>query len=122
MCRAPYKYIDVDSDTMKNEALVKRIALCRIKTLFELAGRKMLNDTETSRKLAKRYIDIARKISTHYKVKIPRELKYKICKKCGSLLVPGVNCRVRVASAHGYVAYVCDCGGETHIHYKPKSQ
>ena len=107
---------------MKNEALVKRIAKCRIGILFGLAEEKTLKDTEASRRLARRYISIARTISAHYKVKIPRELKYRICKKCGSFLVPGINCRVRVASAHGYVAYVCECGGETHIHYKPKAQ
>ena len=107
---------------MKNEALVKRIALCRIKILFELARKRTLENTEESRRLAKRYLSIAKRISTHYKVKIPKELKSKMCKKCGSLLMPGVNCKVRVASVHGYVAYICSCGSENHIHYRKRAE
>ena len=45
--------------------------------------------------LAKRYVEIARLIGMRCRVRIPRELKRFTCKGCGSLLIPGANCRVR---------------------------
>lgn len=102
---------------MHNEALVRRIAASRIATLLYLAEIRTLEKTESARKLAKRYVGIARRISSHYKVPFPDSLKFKTCKNCDNFLVPGINCRVVVASVHGYVAYVCECGRETHVPY-----
>lgn len=106
---------------MKNESLVKRTALLRIGRLLGMAEERTVENTADSRRLAKRYAHLAVKISTHYKVRIPGKLKIRICKKCGNFMVPGVNCKVRLASAHGYAAYACECGNETHIHYKARS-
>jgi ribonuclease P protein subunit RPR2 len=55
--------------------------------------------------LSDRYVHLARKISTRYKVRIPRELKRRFCKHCFSFLVPGKNCRVR--THEGKVVYYC---------------
>lgn len=105
---------------MKNESLVKRTALFRIRRLLGMAEERTIEGTEASRALARRYVGLAGKISTHYRVKIPKALKSRICKKCGSFLVPGINCKVRVVSSHGYVAYACDCGSEVHVHYRAR--
>jgi ribonuclease P protein subunit RPR2 len=105
---------------MKNESLVKRTALFRIRRLLAIAEERTAENTSDSRRLAKRYAGIAKSISTHYKVKIPRALDAKVCKKCGNFLVPGINCRVRLASSHGYVAYACECGNEVHVHYRAR--
>lgn len=106
---------------MKNESLVKRTALTRIRRLLAMAEDRTRENTATSRKLAKRYVGIAERISAHYRVRIPNVLRLRICKKCGNFLIPGINCDVRLASAHGYVAYACECGKEVHVHYRAKS-
>jgi ribonuclease P protein subunit RPR2 len=82
----------------------KEIAKERIEILFDLA-KKML---KLNPKLANRYIQLIRKISMKTKVKIPLEYKIFICKKCGSLLIPGKTCRVRVRSEKGTkVTFTC---------------
>lgn len=105
---------------MKNAELVAKVASGRIRTLLADAEAKTTEKTASSTKLARRYVSLARRISSHYKVSMPRELKHRICRNCGNFLVPGVNCSVRVASVHGYVAYVCECGEERHLFYKKK--
>lgn len=101
-----------------SEKLIKEIAADRINKLLELAEERAKDNTELSKKLSKRYVYLARKISMHYKVKIPKEKKQRLCKKCNNFLIPGVNCTVRVASSKRFVVYKCECGAEKHIFYK----
>ncbi|RMF54348.1 ribonuclease P [Candidatus Woesearchaeota archaeon] len=63
----------------------------RIKELFMQAEKVWAEEPE----LSHRYVELARKISMKYKVKIPQSLKRKFCKKCHHFLFPGDNCRVR---------------------------
>jgi ribonuclease P protein subunit RPR2 len=57
--------------------------------------------------LARRYVYLARKISMKHRVRIG-ERKNWIC-QCGSYLVPGVNCRVRVKD--NWITVFCEeCG------------
>jgi len=94
--------------------LVKKIALERIEILFDNAEKTLKEDRPRSKK----YVTTLRKISSHYKVTIPKKLKDRICTNCDVVLVPGFNCKVRVVSSHKYVAYMCDsCSREVHIHY-----
>lgn len=94
--------------------LIKKMALERIVILFDNAERVVKSDGA----LSKKYVAVLRKISSHYKVTIPKKLRDHICSRCGIILVPGLNCQVRVVSAHRYVAYKCNsCGRESHIHY-----
>ena len=65
----------------------QKIGLERIYRLFELAGQEFSKRPERSR----RYIELARKIGTKNKVKIPKELRKSFCKKCGSFLNQGTN-------------------------------
>lgn len=102
--------------------IIKETALERIKRLLELAEEMAKENTELSRKLEKRYVGLARSISEHYRVKIPKELKQKICKKCNNFLVPGINCSVRIVSGKpGYVLYKCECGAAKRLFLAPKS-
>lgn len=55
--------------------------------------------------LSDRYVQLARKISMKFKVKMPSSLKRKFCKHCYCYLRPGKNCRVRIAK--GRVIYYC---------------
>ena len=57
------------------------------------------------KKLANRYVNLARRISMKVNLRIPSELKRKFCKHCYSFLMPGVNCRVR--TRENKVVYYC---------------
>lgn len=70
----------------------KKIALERIKTLFQEAESVFAKD----KSLANRYVSLARKIAMKVKARIPAELKRRFCKHCYAYLVPGVNSRVRI--------------------------
>jgi len=68
----------------------------------------------TDRSLAKRYVELARKIGMKAGVRLTKEQKTSICKGCGGLLVPGVNCRVRTRSEYGTTVLITclDCGAK----------
>lgn len=104
---------------LKGNKIMKDIAIERIERLFSLAkDRTVLGDAE-SKRLAKRYVGMAKRISTHYRVPLPKMVKNSVCKKCGAVLIAGLNCSVRVASSKRYMVYKClECGEEKHIFYK----
>jgi ribonuclease P protein subunit RPR2 len=54
---------------------------------------KMAREAELERQ--RRYVELATRISTRTRTRIPRKLKRQICKGCGALLVPGRTARVR---------------------------
>ncbi|MEM3373924.1 MAG: ribonuclease P protein component 4 [Candidatus Woesearchaeota archaeon] len=85
----------------KKSLEVKKNAEKWIIRLFELAEKFFKKEP----KLSNRYIQLARKISMKYKVKIPKEFKRRFCKKCYSYLYPGINCRVRLCQSK--VVYYC---------------
>ena len=60
------------------------IALERIYRLLELAKEEAKTNSERSRA----YVELARKVSSRNRVRIPRKLKHSFCKKCNSLLLP----------------------------------
>lgn len=96
----------------KNSSVVKKIANERIYILFDLAKK------EPDPELSKRYMKLIKQICEHYRIRLPKELKNNICKKCNLLLIPGKNLSVRLASSNGYIVYKCkNCGTEKHIHY-----
>lgn len=88
------------------------IAKERIAILLKLAGDVFHSDP----KLSSRYVELARKIGMRSGVRIPGEQKRFICKGCGTLLVPGANCRVRIRSERGTVVVVTclRCGARKH--------
>lgn len=73
---------------------MKRIAAKRIQRLLRLAERVAHEKLH----YANRYVELARKISMRYNVRIPKHLKRRFCKHCYTYLVPGKNCRVRLRS------------------------
>ena len=85
----------------KKPSLHRKIALDRIKHLFNEASAKFKSD----RLLANRYVYMARKLSMKYKTKIPAEFKKRFCKHCKAFLMPGKNCRVRISNAK--LVYLC---------------
>ena len=103
----------------KNDKLVSEIASYRIIALYKMAHKKTIEEKGSS-KLSKKYIRIAKAISSHYKIKIPASIRSNICKKCDSVLVPGINCKIRVLSS-GFLLYKCTCGAENHVPIKRSS-
>lgn len=70
---------------------LEQIALERIQRLFELAEKEFAHRPDRSN----RYAEIAIKISTRNRVRIPLELKYKHCKKCKKFLKAGKNAELK---------------------------
>jgi ribonuclease P protein subunit RPR2 len=95
--------------------LIDMIAQERINILARLAENEETRNTQESITRAKRYALIAKKISSHYKVKMSRDVSNKICKRCSNFLVPGINCTVRKASSPSCIIYTCDCGKQKKI-------
>lgn len=70
----------------------RRIVLQRIGKLFRMA-REIIREEPA---LAQRYIQIARKVAMVTRVHLPEEFRRQVCRNCNSLILPGVNCRVRI--------------------------
>ncbi|MBI5072696.1 ribonuclease P, partial [Candidatus Woesearchaeota archaeon] len=69
---------------------LKEQIIGRINYLFSQAEEQRNNPD-----LGKRYVLLARKLSSKAKVRIPRELKRKFCKHCNAYFIAGANYRVR---------------------------
>jgi len=87
---------------------MKEIARERIEILFAQAKMRFRDDP----KLARRYVELARRIGMKAGVRLTREQKSRVCKGCGSFLVPGANCRVRTRSEGGTIVLITclECG------------
>ena len=94
------------------------IAKERIRILFDEA-KKAASEGEYA--FADRYVEIARKISMRYNVRIPKDLKRKYCKYCYTYLVPGVNCTFRTNPRTKALEVKClKCGKVMRYPLKPK--
>ncbi|MGI0141285.1 MAG: ribonuclease P protein component 4 [Candidatus Micrarchaeales archaeon] len=103
---------------LKKDPVILEIATWRMQQLFLLAANRAKKKDDESRRLSRRYLKLLKEISSHYKVRMPNQIKNSICKNCGNLLIPGLNCKVRLASSKGYLVYTCECKEEKHIFYK----
>ena len=94
----------------------KQIALQRIHRLFSLAKEVIHEDPE----LAQRYVKIARRIAMRTQLKLPKEYRRLICRKCKSFILPGVNCRIRIQQKREpHMVVTClNCGGHSRIPLK----
>lgn len=97
----------------KYNKLTYSIATQRIEKLMHLAESAIGSKSEENERLARRYVELALKIGSHYKVKIPKALKTKICHKCMLPLIPGLTCTVR--HSMGFTIYKCECGEQNKI-------
>lgn len=64
-----------------------------MEVLFDEAERRV---REGRPGLAARYCRLARRISMRYNVPLGRRLRMRVCRRCGSALVPGLTSAVRV--------------------------
>lgn len=63
--------------------------------------------------LARRYVGLAWRIVVRTRVRLPRRLKWRFCRRCGALFLPGKNCRVRlrrVGRRSSLVVTCLECG------------
>ncbi len=91
------------------------IAKSRIKKLFSEADKVF----PKSKKLANRYVEIARKIAMKVNLSLPKYQKRKFCKHCYHYLRPGVNSRIRIHKSR-VIIYCLDCKKFTRIPVKPR--
>jgi len=90
-------------------AKAKALTEARVEILWEQAKKEIeLGKPE----LASQRILSARRIAQRTRTKLPRHISRRICKSCGTILVPGRTCRVRIRHNRAkHVAVTCiSCG------------
>ncbi|MEM2137892.1 MAG: ribonuclease P Rpr2/Rpp21/SNM1 subunit [Candidatus Anstonellaceae archaeon] len=93
---------------------LREIIYERIHILLELAAKALRKKDE---KYAKRYVFLARKLSTRYNCRLQPEDKMKFCKSCGMPSVLGLNTNVRLRKRTKTAEYICSCGSSRHFKY-----
>ena len=74
----------------------KKIALERMYLLINNA----ISNARLNPDLSQRQASLARRISTHYRIRMPYELRINFCKRCKNFIVPGINSRIRLGRTH----------------------
>jgi len=94
------------------------IAQQRIRILYKQAKHVYPRDPELSR----RYTRLLKRISMRTRTRLPREIRQGICRKCGTVLIPGVSSHTRVRQRREpHVATTCHTCGHVHrIPLKPR--
>ena len=95
---------------------VKGIVLERVNILFSLAQKEV----KTNPTRAKRYVRLARKLGTRFRLRLPKELKPKFCKKCNLFWIVGKNVKVRANPKEKRMVYTCECGAKRGFPYQSK--
>ena len=70
----------------------KKLALERMYILINNA----ISNARLNPNLAQRQAILARRISTHHRIKMPYELRINFCKQCKNFIALGVNSRIRL--------------------------
>ncbi|MBI4214840.1 ribonuclease P [archaeon] len=92
---------------------VKALALERIEALMALA--KSMAGERPER--AKRYVELALRLSSRYNVSVPARWKRKFCKRCFAWWTTGGNVKVR--ARNGVLTYRCtECSAVRRVGYK----
>lgn len=90
----------------RDKAEERSIARARIARLFQLADTAALAGRLDR---ATRYATLARRVGTKHVVRLGRDQRRRVCRKCSAYLLPGRTARVRVRA--GKVAQTClACG------------
>jgi len=74
----------------------RKVALERMHVLISNA----ISNARLNPDLAQRQASLARRISTHYRIKMTYELRINFCKKCKNFIAPGINSRIRLGRTH----------------------
>lgn len=83
---------------------IRDLAIQRAKILYAAAK----SIVETDLFLSQKYILLLRRILMKARVSIPKDWEFKICRKCNTLLIPGVTARIRLRSNRiSHITYTC---------------
>ena len=93
---------------------VRQVAYERIGILLPLAQSAL---RKGDRRHAKRYVSLARKLSTRYNCRLSREDRMRFCKSCGMPRLIGINTRVRLRKRMRIAEYSCECGSKVGFKY-----
>lgn len=77
---------------MKSVRELRDLAWQRIRILLRLADNTIRSDEA----LARRYVELAFRIAAKARLRLPRSLKRRYCRRCKIPLVPGLTARVRI--------------------------
>ncbi|MFW9966422.1 MAG: ribonuclease P protein component 4 [Candidatus Thorarchaeota archaeon] len=94
----------------------KRLAMARIRLLWKQALEIVKTDSDGARTC----MQVASRIAQRVRIKVPREIKRKMCRRCGTVLIPGESCRVRMRnnrSKHLTVTCIA-CGNITRYYVR----
>lgn len=94
----------------------QRLAQARIQILWQMA----LQETKKRPEIARQQMLSARRIAQRTRTKLPQHMSQRICKKCGSILIPGDTCRVRLRNNRTkHIVVTCThCGNIKRYHLK----
>ncbi|MBN1156534.1 ribonuclease P [Candidatus Woesearchaeota archaeon] len=90
----------------------QELAAKAVEKYFRAAERFFRDDKE----IANNCVKEARKVAMKFKVRIPSKYKRRMCKKCLSYLVPGVNCRTRLKNKN-VITYCFNCKNVMKVGY-----
>ncbi len=101
-------------------AKARRLTQARVNILWQRAQEKL---KEGRPDIARRHMLSARKIAQKTRTKLPRHMGRRICKACGTILVPGNTCRVRIRHNRSkHVTVTClGCGAMKRYYIKKES-
>ena len=71
---------------------LRKIAIERMQILINNA----VANSKLNPELSERQANLARKISTRHKIRMPYFMKMVFCKKCKSFIAPGINSKIRL--------------------------
>ena len=86
--------------------MAREIACERIGILLPLAASAL---REGDVRHARRYVFLARKLSTRYNCRLAPALRAQFCKSCGLPSVPGLNTKVRLRKRARRAEYLASC-------------
>lgn len=91
----------------------------QLQRLFDLAE---LAVEQSDAALGRHYLDVARRMVLRTRVRLPRELRLRYCRRCGQLFHAGKTSRVRVRSQGQtrYLVITClACGFRRKVAWQP---
>lgn len=98
----------------REKKLEKEIALRRIEILLSIARKT------TKPELSRRYVTLAKRISEHYRVAIPKEHRNTFCKNC---CLPYRSDKSRIRVKKSRIIMTCsNCGNIRRIPIRPQQQ
>lgn len=99
---------------MAQQTGIREIVYERIGILLTLAEKALRAGDE---KHAKRYVFLARKLSTRYNCRFSKKDRARFCKHCGMPRIIGRNTRVRLRKRTRTAEYLCSCGEKAGFKY-----